>query len=56
MPKEGWSKIEALKSYFETPEKPVTFQELMELRKSDPKGYAELAELAQEALEKCSAT
>jgi len=45
------TKIEALKCFFSTSEKPVSTQELADLRQNDPRGFDELAEAAREALE-----
>ena len=44
------TKGEALKRFFSTESKPVTNEELIDLRKNDPEGYDELAEAAREAL------
>ena len=44
------TKVEALKKFFGTPAKPVTNQELTDLRKNDPKGFDELAQAAMETL------
>lgn len=43
-------KVQAIKDYFSTPEKPVTNQELIALRRDDKKGFDELAELFAKAL------
>lgn len=43
-------KVDALKQFFATPEKPVTASELMDFRKFDTKGFDELAELAAKAM------
>ena len=47
MPK---TRIEALKVFFGTPEKPVTNIELIDLRRGDKAGFEELAEAAFKAL------
>ena len=39
------SKANALKTFFSTPEKPVTTAELLEFRKADKAGFDELAAL-----------
>lgn len=44
------TRIQALKQYFSTPEKPLTNSELIELRKADPKGFNELAALVAKEL------
>lgn len=44
------TKVQALRDYFSTPEKPVANTELIELRRADPKGFDELAEAAAKAL------
>jgi hypothetical protein len=41
----GKTKGVLLKTYFSTPEKPVTNRELMEFAKSDINGYTELAKM-----------
>lgn len=41
----GKTKGVLLKTYFSTPEKPVTNKELMEFAKSDISGYTELAKM-----------
>ena len=46
------SKVQDLKNFFSTPEKPITNQELIDFRREDPKGFDELAGLAGVALEK----
>ena len=43
-------KITAIKKYFSVPDKPVTTNELVELRKDNREGFDELAELCAEAL------
>ncbi len=44
------TKTGALKAFFSTEEKPITNQELLDLRRADAKGYDELAELCLVAL------
>ena len=44
------TKVEALKTFFGTPLKPITDRELIDLRRDDPAGYDELAEAAMETL------
>lgn len=44
--------IQTIKEYFGTEKRPVTNEELIELRKSDADGYAELSRLTEEALGK----
>ena len=43
-------KVDALKQFFGTKEKPVTAIELMDFRKLDTRGFDELAELAAKAM------
>lgn len=43
-------KIMAIRTFFSTPEKPVTTQELVELRKGSHESFDELAELCAKAL------
>lgn len=38
------TKIEALKQFFSTEDRPVTNQELLAFKKEDPQGFDELAE------------
>ena len=42
---------EAIKTFFSTPSKPVTVQELIELKRTDKEGYEELGKLCRESLE-----
>jgi len=44
-------KIEAIKRFFSTPEKPVANTELLEFRRADPKGFDEVADACIKALE-----
>jgi hypothetical protein len=44
------SKVQVIREYFNTPEKPITSAELMDLAKNDRKGYDELAILCAKAL------
>jgi hypothetical protein len=37
-------RIQALKDFFGTEEKPVTTKELIDFKKHDPKGFSELAD------------
>ena len=39
------TKIDALKQFFGTPEKPLTTKELFDFRKNDPAGFDATAEL-----------
>ena len=39
------TKIDALKQFFGTPEKPLTTKELFDFRKNDPDGFDAIAEL-----------
>ena len=43
-------KVQALKRFFDVPEKPITNNELIAFRREDPKGFDELATLAAAAL------
>lgn len=45
-------KVEAIKTYFSTPESPVTNSELVKFRREDPKGFDEIAEACIQALQK----
>ncbi|GAH85500.1 unnamed protein product [marine sediment metagenome] len=44
------TKVQALKKYFSTKEKPVTNTELIQLRRDDREGFDELAEAASREL------
>lgn len=44
------SKVDALKQFFGTEKRPVTTKELTEFKKTDPKGFEELADAAVVAL------
>ena len=44
------TKIDALKQFFGTPEKPITTKELFDFRKNDPEGFDAISDLCLEAM------
>lgn len=44
------SKPKILKEYFSIPERPVTGREIIDLKKTDPKGFDEIVTLVKEEL------